>query len=131
MPIFPDNLVPKDPDKLVREVAATTKIKDIKRYHKLRDRVEFKWWESGVLILLFASAIGTAFNFMWFIPAKRHAGFYLSAFCVVLFVISIVISIEFLVAKLRAARQMIELLSALNDSMDKRLSALEKSKDDT
>lgn len=126
MPPSPPKRMSPHAEQMVREVVATTKIRDIKRYYRLRDQLSFKWWESGIMLLLFGAALGAVVNFMRFVPAQNVAAYYFSAFWLVLLVIAVVVALEFVASRLRAARQMIDHLCDVNETLEKRLKALEK-----
>lgn len=126
MPNTPPKKMSPHAEQMVREVVATTRVRDIKRYYRLRESIAFKWWESGILLLVFGAALGAVVNFMRFVPAQNVAAYYFSAFWLVLLLIAIVVALEFLASRLRAARQMIEHLCDANEAMERRLKALEK-----
>jgi len=48
---------PRDPKMLLTEMSARIKIKDIEHLYTLRERVAVKWYESGLVSLLFVAAL--------------------------------------------------------------------------
>jgi len=100
---------PRDADRLLREVDATIRIKDIQEWHRLRESVAIKWWESALIALLFISGIGILVTIAKLIPANPpHLYYFILAWCL-LWVLTLISCIEFLILKFRALRRMHEI----------------------
>jgi len=99
---------PHDPKKLLIEIDARMKVRDIREWERLKQRVTVQWWESGLMALLFISGcvmVITVANVM------DEYNFVLRAFIVgwsTLFILTLIGCIEFLVNKFRALRKMHE-----------------------
>ena len=50
--------LPRDPGRLLKEVDAAIKIRDIEKVQHWRERIELQWWESGIVVMLFISGLG-------------------------------------------------------------------------
>ena len=108
--VLPEDFrLPNDPQRLLREVDAAIKIKDIKNVIQYRDRVQLKWWESAIIILLFMSGLGFVLTIYKLIPAGNPALFWFVFLWFVVFVVTLVATIEFLLAKINALRQLYEI----------------------
>ncbi|MCB2156188.1 hypothetical protein KQI84_15025 [bacterium] len=97
---------PRDPKQLLVEMDARIKVRDIREWEKLKHQVSIKWWESGLLLLLFLSGLGILVTIAKLVP--RDNGL-LYAFILVwfgLFVLAVIACLEFLVLKFRALRRM-------------------------
>lgn len=105
---------PKDAEKLLREVSATTKIHDIKEYYKLKERVEVKWWESAIVFVLFIAGLGFVFTMIYLVPVEnREIFFRFLAFWSGLLILALIATIEFLIAKIRALRRLHDIQTRL------------------
>ncbi|MCX7014388.1 MAG: hypothetical protein NTW86_17855 [Candidatus Sumerlaeota bacterium] len=62
--------LPHDKKTLLREVDASIKIRDIKQMDRLRDQVDVKWWESGLILLLFVCALGFMISTALYLTAQ-------------------------------------------------------------
>ena len=136
-------LPPRDPKMLLTEVSARIKIKDIKRLYDLRDRVAVKWYESGLVALLFVSALSFLVIMINLIPDTNvivRNFVIVSSVSLILIVTAV---LEFLLRKFSAMRTLYEIHSRLLEDLDKELTKLrqemaslgqiapEDSKDDT
>jgi hypothetical protein len=112
--VLPDNYRPsRDPGKLLREVDAAIKIKDIERIQRWRDAVEVKWWESSVVVLLFISGLGFIITIFKLIPRDNAPLFWFVFFWFLLFVLTLVAAVELVVTKINALRALHELHSRM------------------
>ena len=94
---------PRDADSISREVSATLKVKDITQYYRLRDRLQFKWWEFFVMALLFVAGLGFVVTMLYLLPS-HNLQLYLRflAFWTVILVFAVIASLEILIAKVKA-----------------------------
>jgi len=115
---------PRDPKKLLMEMDARIKVRDIRHWDKLKRQVEVKWWESGLIALLFVSGAGMAVTIFKIVPADNWL---LRAFIVtwcVLFLATMIACIEFLVFKFRALRAMHERTAEMLEEQQATLRAI-------
>jgi hypothetical protein len=124
--VLPDNWrLPRDPEKLLREVDAAIRIKDIKNIQRYRDRVELKWWESGIVILLFISGLGFMITIYKLLPSEGTPLFWFVFFWFALFTITLVAAVEFLLAKIAALRSLYEINARVLDTLEKSMSRVD------
>lgn len=100
-----------NPRKLLREVSAVTRLRDIREWADLKEAIAPHWWESVLRAMLFISGLGmmaTVFELAPQDPPLLH-GFIVT--WAALYVITGIACVEFLMAKFRALRRMTELLS--------------------
>ena len=117
--ILPDNFrASREPETLLREVDAAIRIRDIERLQRWRDALEVRWWESATVVMLFVSGLGFIITIFKLIPAGNRALFWFVFFWFFLFTLTLVASVEMLVAKINALR-------GLCEWQDKRLGDLE------
>lgn len=110
-----------DPKTLLREVDAAIKIKDISKIHRYRDQVELKWWESGIVLLLFISGLGFMITIYKLIPHTTTALFWFVFFWFALFTMALIATIEFILLKIHALRQLYEIHNRLLERMEREL----------
>jgi hypothetical protein len=103
--------LPRDAPTLAREVDAALRVKDIRRLHRWRDALERKWYESGIIVLLFISGLGFMITVYKMLPAGNTLLFWFIFAWFALFVLSLIAVIEFLLAKVHALRQLYYLQS--------------------
>lgn len=115
---------PYDPERLETEVSAVIKIKDIEELYRLKDAVSVKWWETGLILLLFCSGFGFILTVSRIIPAENPFIYWFSLFWFAAIVISIIFSLEFLIHKFRALRRLNEIQTRILASMQKELKQL-------
>ncbi|MBX7243912.1 MAG: hypothetical protein K1X53_00335 [Candidatus Sumerlaeaceae bacterium] len=116
-----DEVLPRDPKKLVREVDAAIRLSDIEKLQRYRDAVESKWWESGLVVLLFISGFAFIITIFKLIPGQNPALFWFVFGWFFLFVMAVVASIEFLLTKIRALRRLYEIQAATLEKLEKDL----------
>jgi hypothetical protein len=121
---------PRGKEALLREVGASIKIKNIQELHRLREAVETKWWESALVLSLFVATLlflGAAallltgpadINRVWM---ERVV-----LFCFIPLVFAIVLTLEVLLAKLRALRRLNELSVKVIEAMREELMELRR-----
>ena len=106
---FPPPL-PRDKETLLRELDASIKIKDIQALERLRERVEIKWWESGLILILFVSALGFLSSVVLLLRrASPISGALMQRWVLVWFiplVFAIILTLEVVLAKLNALRRL-------------------------
>jgi len=115
---------PRDPKKLLVEMDARIKVRDIREWDRLRRQVEVKWWESGLVALLFVSGVGIMFTIGKIIPSDNELlyGFILT--WAGLFVLTLIACIEFLLMKFRALRRMQEVSTRHIEEMEATVKAI-------
>lgn len=101
---------PRDKDELLREVDVRIRLNDIRRLYESKERLNPKWWEAVVLLLLFASALGLLASMIQYArvtdqPLDEWVIFW---FCIM--ILAVVLAFEFLVAKVFALRRVNALL---------------------
>lgn len=100
---------PHDPKRLLREVNAAIRLRDIEEWHRLRDAVAFQWWESILLALLFISGVGIIVTIAKLIPDQPRLLYYFILGWSVLWILTLIACVEFLILKFRALRRMHEI----------------------
>lgn len=97
---------PRDPKKLLVEMDARMKVRDIRHWDRLKRQVEIKWWESGLIALLVVSGIGMMVT-IWKLTTDHNDMLraFIATWCG-LFLLTLVGCVEFLIAKFRALRAM-------------------------
>ena len=112
---------PHDQDRLLREIDASIKIKDIRRIYRLRDEVEVKWWESALVLLLFVSSLGLLALILIFFrsePGEIQAMVQRTIFLFLIpFILSIVLTLEVVLVKINALRKLNALSVDLIENM--------------
>ncbi len=117
---------PRDPKMLLTEVSARIKIKDIQRLYDLRDRVAVKWYESGLVALLFVAALAFLAIIVKLLPNPNPM---IRAFVVgssVALILIVTAVLEFLLRKFSALRTLYELHNRMIEDLDKELSRLKQ-----
>lgn len=93
----------------MREVDAAIKIRDIGELQRCRDSLEVKWWESAIVVMLFISGLGFIITIFKLIPSQNSALFWFVFFWFILFVLTLIAAVEFLLAKINALRRLYEI----------------------
>lgn len=118
--LLPENLrLPRDRDTLMREVDAAIRIKDIEVVQKYRDQLELKWWESGIIVMLFISGLGIIITMYKLIPAENNLLFWFVFFWFLLFTVTLISAVEFLLFKIAALRRLYEINSRILERIEK------------
>lgn len=117
---------PYDPKKLEAEVTAVIKIKDIEELYELRERVSVKWWETGLILLLFASGFGFILTVSKLIPISHPLVYWFSLFWVIAIILTLIGCIEFLIAKFRALRRLYGIHTRLIAGIQTELNEIKK-----
>ena len=120
------NRFPRDPKQLEAEVSALTRIKDIEELYQLKDQVSVKWWETGLIVLLFASGFGFILTVSKLITISEPVIYWFSLFWVVAIILTLIGCIEFLIAKFRALRRLYDFQNQILVRMQKDLTELRK-----
>ena len=118
---------PRDKDKLLREIDASIKIKDIRRVYRLRDEVDVKWWESVLVLLLFVSSLGLLALILIFFRSESVEIQGMVQRMIFLFLIpfifSIVLTLEVVLMKINALRRLnaisVDLIEAMRRELEK------------
>lgn len=106
------------------EMDARMKVRDIREWENLKRRVELKWWESGLLALLFISAVGALVTVAKLVTVENRLLYgFIIAWCG-LFILTLVACVEFLITKFRALRRMHELTSRQLDDIQESVKAI-------
>jgi len=117
-------LPPRDPKMLLTEVTARIKIKDIQRLYKLRDRVAVKWYESGLVALLFVAGLTFLVIVLKLIPNPNPMVRWFVAGSSIALILIVTAVLEFLLRKFSALRSLYELHSQLLEELDKEIAQL-------
>jgi len=115
---------PRDPDKLLVEMDARIKVRDIREWERLKRQVEVKWWESGLLALLFVSGSAMMVTIAKLAPEDHVM---LRNFVIVwcgLFILTLLGCIEFLIFKFRALRKMHESTTRMLEGQEEALKGI-------
>jgi hypothetical protein len=97
---------PRDPEVLSSELAAINRIRDLEKLQQLNEYISTKWWETGLVLLLFVSGFGFILTVSKIIPTENMTIYWFILFWVVSIVLSIILCIEFLLSKFRAIRKL-------------------------
>lgn len=118
---------PRDPKMLLTEVSARIKIKDIKRLYELRDRVAIKWYEAGLVGLLFVASLSFLAIIIKVVPDSRPLvrDFIIGSSIFLILIVTAIL--EFLLRKFHALRKLYEHQSRLIEQLDKEIAALRRS----
>lgn len=119
--ILPEEFRPsRDPKTLIQEVDAAIRVKDIQKVHRVRERVERQWWESGIVVMLFISGLGFIITIYKLIPQGEPLLFGFIFFWFALFILTLITTIEILLAKIGALRALYELNSRILEDLERR-----------
>jgi len=119
MPLPDENRLPHDPGTLLREVNAAIKIRDIETLQRCRESLEFKWWESAIVVMLFISGLGFIITIFKLIPSQNPALFWFVFFWFILFVLTLIGAVEFLLSKIGALRRLYEINTRTLERIEK------------
>ncbi len=114
----------RNPKTLLTEVDALIKVRDIREWENLKQQVSVKWWESGILAVLFLSGLGTLITLYKLVPDNSPLPYEFVLLWFGLFTLTLLGSIEFLILKFRALRRMHETTSRIIDDQQATLKAL-------
>jgi hypothetical protein len=117
-------LPPRDPKMLLTEVTARIKIKDIRRLYELKDRVAVKWYESGLVALLFVAALTFLAIVLQLVPNPNPIVRNFVAGSSIALILIITAILEFLLRKFSALRTLYEQQSRLIEDLDKEIGQL-------
>ncbi len=117
---------PKDIKDLETELDAVVKMRDIEELYDLKDRVSIKWWETGMVLLLFGSGFGFILTASRLIPLVEPFLYWFSLFWVGAIVLTLIACIEFLIAKFRALRRLYETQTRIITRHENELAAMRK-----
>ncbi|MGC8740512.1 MAG: hypothetical protein ACP5QZ_11240 [Candidatus Sumerlaeaceae bacterium] len=93
---------------------------DVTELQRLRESLSPRWWESGLRILLFVSGLGFAITVYKLIPSANSFLFGFVFFWFILFILTMLGLIEYLVLKVRALTRFCEYQGRLLDHMLKK-----------
>ena len=102
---MPPERFPHDKDDLLREVDVRIRLRDIRQAYKLKDRLEPKWWETGVIILQFAAALGVIASLLLYTNVAAEPLNRWMIFWFTLLILTVVLSFEFLLVKIYNLRR--------------------------
>ncbi|OPZ17360.1 MAG: hypothetical protein BWZ10_01219 [candidate division BRC1 bacterium ADurb.BinA364] len=111
--------LPSDKERLLREVDASIRIKDLRRLDHLNEAVDFKWWESALILLMFLCALGFIITALVALDAEQSRPETLGMLRKILLgwtiplVFSFVFVCEMTLLKLRAMRRLTRFTSEL------------------
>ncbi|MBN1899985.1 hypothetical protein JW926_01515 [Candidatus Sumerlaeota bacterium] len=117
---------PYDPKKLEAEVTAVVKIKDIEELYALKEQVSVKWWETGLILILFASGFGFILTVSKLISISHPLVYWFSLFWVIAIILTLIGCIEFLIAKFRALRRLYEVHTRILAGIQNELNEIRK-----
>jgi len=121
----PQSPLPRDKESLLREINARIRIKDIKSLYRLRDQVSVKWYESALILLLFVSTLGfLSFVLLLLLHDSGTAAVLLQRAVLIWsipLVLTFVLTLEVILAKLNSLRQLNELATHLLDEIQRQL----------
>jgi hypothetical protein len=117
---------PRQPKELETEIDAIIKIKDIKELYRLKEYLAVKWWESGLIILLFASGLGFFLTVIRLIPVQEPFLYWFSLFWFAAILLTLIGCIEFLIGKIRVLRRLYEIQTRILTAMQKDIANLKK-----
>jgi len=106
----------RNPKKLMREMEARIKLRDIRHLHQSREELQPRWYESLVYILLFPSAFGLLFTLIQTVESGRYIqgnDLVIARFFYVwlgAFILGLSAMMEVLLNRLRALRRVTEAL---------------------
>ncbi len=112
-----EDRLPRDPVMLTREVDALIKLSDVQSIQRYRDQLERKWWESAVVVLLFISGPGLILTIYKLLPQHNPLLFWFIFGWFLLFVLSLVATVEFLLLKIAALRKLHEIHARVLESL--------------
>jgi hypothetical protein len=125
---------PRDRETLVRDVSVSLQLKDIKRDQELKEQAAARWWERGVVTLLFLSTVGflTTLIAINFAPVEKTPLIFKYVLYITfgVMMVSLIGLLEILLAKLAALRRLYTLLRGEVGALQRRLQEQEKAKKD-
>ncbi|MDK2972468.1 MAG: hypothetical protein PWP23_2223 [Candidatus Sumerlaeota bacterium] len=113
-----------NPKSLLAEMNARIKVRDIREWDRLRRQVEVKWWESGLVALLFVSGAGLLVTVAKLAPRHNDLLYWFIIGWCGLFILTMVACIEFLILKFRALRRMHEATAKHDEEFQAALKAI-------
>jgi len=117
---------PIDPKQLEAEVSAVVKIKDIEELYRLKEQVSVKWWETGLIVLLFIAGFGFILTVSKLIPMGEPVIYWFILFWVAAIILTLIGCVEFLIAKFRALRRLYEIHTRFLTMLQKDLEDVKK-----
>ncbi len=113
-------------EELLRELDARMRLRDVRLSQRLKESLAPRWWETGVILLLFASALGLLASlfqhYQWrAAPPDRWLLFWFA-----LMILSAVLSFEFLLVKVYHLRRSNDLLLRMMEEARRRQDRLEE-----
>jgi hypothetical protein len=122
----PEEHFPRDKDILLRDFTVASRLREIRDEANLRYSLAPKWWETLIGVVMFGAAVGLMAALIQHPAVRQDELLTLIAFWGVLALVSLVMSLEFLILKLYHLRRANEVLLKGLQEMDHRVSALEK-----
>ena len=131
MATLPENIrLSREVTSLAREVDALIKISDIRTSYHYKDQLQNKWWEPAIYTLLFISGLGFILTVYKLIPSHNPMIFWFVFGWVVLFVLTLIATLEFLMLKIAALRKLYDHQNRLIEELIKRSEQANISKDE-
>ena len=124
--MIPGRDFPRDKEELLREFDARQRLKAVQRRQLLRQRLLPKWWEAGMVMLLFIAALGLLASLYQYSDLREEPLSAWLLFWFALMVLSTVLSFEVLLVKIFNLRRSNEALLQMVDDLRKRHDALEQ-----
>ncbi len=117
---------PRDPESLSKELSATFKVKDITEYYRLKDRLQFRWWDFFFLALLFIGGLGFIVTAIYLLPPKNFELYMrFLAFWAIMLAFAVIALLEILVAKMKALHRMVSYHARFIEGMQRQLRELQ------
>ena len=108
-------------DQVVKEVEALIRLYDVRELQRLREQIEDRWWESGLRVLLFITGLGFIITVYELIPRQSAPLFWFVFGWVLLFILTLLGLIEYLIYKMRALCRLYALQLRLLDHLSQSL----------
>lgn len=106
--VLPKSIPPRrDPASLVREVDAAIRLHDTRALDRIKERLQPRWWEGALTGLLFVAGLGLIIVLYPLLPRPNNAVFGFLLFFVILFILALIASLESLLARQRALRDLV------------------------
>jgi len=115
---------PRDPRRLLAEMDARMRVRDIREIDRLRGQAVPQWWEPVLLAVLFLSGVGMIITIAKLAPRDTPLLYEFILFWCGLFVLASVGTIEFLYLKFQALRRLHENTLRILEEHDHSLQAI-------
>lgn len=109
----------RDPETLIREMDAKNRIHDMKFLLRYREQLQGRWYDSGIVLVLFISGLGILITISKLLPSESTMLYYFVFCWFALFVLSLIATLEILLSKIEALRKLYLLQSKTIEDMEK------------